>query len=111
MAVRSDRLAGPTAIPAGNSALLFTVPADETWIVKYVAVTNTGVVTSTNYVFARRAGIDGGLLDGAMPAARTTATPGGFWCALDPGTEVHALAGVAPMTVLVSGAKLAGAVP
>lgn len=109
MPVRSDRLAGPISITAGNSLLLFTVPVDETWLVKFIGITNTGVVTSTNYCFARRAGVDVGLLDGPMAAARTTQTPPGFWCALDPATEVHALAGVASMTVLVSGAKLLGA--
>lgn len=109
MPVRSDRLAGPVSVTAGNSVLLFTVPADETWLVKFVGITNTGAITSTNYCFARRSGVDVGLLDGPMQPGRTTWTPAGFWCALDPGTEVHALAGVAGMTVMVSGAKLAGA--
>lgn len=110
MAVRSDRLAGPTDVP-GVDVLLFVVPVGETWLVKRVVAQNTGAAASDVAFEVRVGGVQmRHYTAGALP-------PSGVddyetWWALDPGCELHAVSLFGTtFRVAAYGAKLSGTAP
>lgn len=97
-------------MPAAAPLLLFTVPDNETWLVKRFSIQNSAVVQARPALSLRVAGVNGALwLDSV---AGQSALDQETWWALDAGAELRIdPVGATSLTVALFGAKLQGLAP
>lgn len=110
MAVRSDRLAGPTVVVGGGLPPLFTVPAGETWLVKRICSQNLSTLIAETIRFGVFLGITGNTYRVTIPAGGVDDHE--TWQALDAGASfVVDTTGGDGFVVVIFGAKLKGVAP
>lgn len=109
MPVRSSRLIGPVALAATPTAL-FTVPVDETWVIRAVRLHN---FTGAARVAALRInGTSGADTVWAVTVPVATSLVDGNWWALPAGDVLYGNSdAAASVAVTIFGAKLAGVAP
>lgn len=108
--VRSKELGRITSAVTGTTTI-YTCPIGMTAIVKGITVAKTGPVAQTVTVSSRRSGTDFPfwIVDFAIAAGSALLLP---WLVLEPGDELRVgRAASSAMTVIASGAELAGVAP
>lgn len=110
MTVRSDRLAGPLSLPASLTTIVFTVPAAQTYLVKFLSLANAGAVASLCYVRVRISGTAAVIHQVSVPAVGSSVVTFPV-IALDAGCILDVVVGLSPVVILVTGTKLAGVAP
>ena len=106
MAVRSKRLAGPTALAAGSN-LLYTCPSGETALVKFVTIVNAGAVGRAVTIYVGSAVAAHAVYSTALAVGASQTLD--WFLVLHPGEELRAAPSAATdVVVSVSGAELEG---
>jgi hypothetical protein len=109
LAVRSKRLCGPVAGPAGHTNI-YTCPAGTTAIVKHIAITNSNALAAVVQLT-----IAGPVATNAVYTISVAGSGGTVlndqFAVLEPGEHLGAVASRTGTLITVSGAELSGVAP